>query len=176
MGEDGHQEEAHVLLQIQTFGTISRIRFEHPHFVDFIEFSLTPIKIKPAIIANLYLNEGLSAGQIAQKLDIAKSTVLKRLHSLDIRNKKFPTTDPQNYRRKIPPYGFRIVDGRQLVPYKKEINICRLVVRGIEDKKLSCHAMARELEKKGIKNTRTNGPHWSQKTISSIYKRWQGKI
>ena len=113
---------------------------------------------------------------MAEKLGMSRSAIQERLHLLNIRNgtKKQCPTNPKNYRQRIPPYGFRKING-QLIPYPREMKICRMVVRRIEDKKISYHSMAKELEKQKIKN-RSGDIAWSYSRIASIYKRWQGKI
>ena len=63
-----------------------------------------------------------------------------------------------------------------MISCSNEMKICRLIVKGIDDKKLSYRAMFRKLEKKEIKNERNNGLHWDHKTIISVYKRWQGRV
>ena len=79
-----------------------------------------------AKITSLYLQEGFSVQQIADKIGVSKTTILNRLHSLDIRKKNRIMTNPKNYRMPIAPYGFQRVNN-QLVPLKKEIKICRIV-------------------------------------------------
>ena len=157
-------------------GRMGQNRAELPDCIYYTPFSMSPTKIKPAIIAKMYLNKGLTAKQIAKKLTIFKSTVLKRLHFLDIRQgSDICSASQKRYWHRTPPYGFKIVD-RQLVPCSKEMKICRLIVNGIDNRKLSYRAMARELEKKEIKNERSHSYHWDHKTIISVYKRWQGRI
>ena len=88
--------------------------------------------------------------QIADKIGVSKTTILNRLHSLDIRKKNRIMTNPKNYRMPIAPYGFQRVNN-QLVPLKKEIKICRRVISLINNEKLSYSSTARRLEEEGIK-------------------------
>ena len=83
-------------------------------------------------------------------------------------------TNPKNYRMPTAPYGFQRVNN-QLVPLKKEIKICRMVVSLINNEKLSSSATARRLEEDGIKN-RGGNVSWSNSVITSIYKRWNLKL
>ena len=71
-------------------------------------------------------------------------------------------TNPKNYRMPIAPYGFQRVN--KLVPLRKEIKICRMVVSLINNEKLSYSATARRLEKEGIKN-RGGKASWSNSVI-----------
>ena len=141
-----------------------------------IEHSTIPSKVKPSKIASLYLHDGLSAQQIANKTGLCKASVLARLHSLDIRSgrKNQPLTDPKNYKATVTPYGFKKVNN-QLVPCQREIKICRLIVSLVNNEKLSYRATARKLEEKNIKN-RKGKVSWGNCSISSIYKRWNVRL
>ena len=172
--KEGPKDEVKNRPYIQS-GGLAQNQDEHPDCIYYTPFSVAPTKIRPAIIANMYLKEGLTASQIAKKLAISKNTVLRRLHFLDIRKGSEICSNQKRYWHRIPPYGFKIID-RQLAPCTKEMKICRLIVKGIDDRKLSYRAMARELEKKEIKNERNNDYYWNHKTIISVYKRWQGRI
>ena len=145
------------------------------YYADFIGIYLTPFKINPAKIVDLYLKEGLSASQVAEKLDIGKTAVLNRLHALGIRRKakKQHLTNPENYRSRCVPYGFRKVDGR-LAPCRKEMKICRLIVKYAGKEKLSFRSVAKKLEEQGVKN-RVGGV-WHHYTVGQVYKRWKDKI
>ena len=83
-------------------------------------------------------------------------------------------TNPQNYRASVVPYGYRNANG-QLVSCKKEVRICRLVVRLINEQRLSLMGTARELMARKIKN-RNDNVWWDHSMIRGIYQRWNGKI
>ena len=156
------------------FYEVTRMPYEPSYYIDIIEYSLFPTKISLEKITSLYLQEGLSVQQIADKIGVSKTTILNRLHSLDIRKKNRIMTNLKNYRMPIAPYGFQRVNN-QLVPLKKEIKICRMVVSLINNEKLSYSATARKLGEEGIKNRRGN-VSWSNSVITSIYKRWNLKL
>lgn len=83
-------------------------------------------------------------------------------------------TNPNNYRATVVPYGYRKVDG-QLVANKKELRICRLVVKLINEQKVSLQGAARELMQQNIKN-RNGNVWWDHSMVRGIFKRWNGKI
>jgi hypothetical protein len=123
------------------------------------------------------LKDGLSASQIAGELGISKTAVLEKLHTLGIRNVASTgerMINPKNYRAPVVPYGYRNIDG-QLAANKKEVRICRLVVRLINDQRLSLQGVARELMQKNIKN-RNGNVWWDHSMVRGIYRRWNGKI
>ena len=70
-----------------TFYEVTRMPYEPSYYIDIIEYSLFSTKISLEKITSLYLQEGLSVQQIADKIGVSKTTILNRLHSLDIRKK-----------------------------------------------------------------------------------------
>lgn len=156
------------------------MRYEHPYYTDFIDFSHNPFIPKSEknlhLVADLCLSKNLSASQISDKLGISKTSVLEKLHSLDIRFEtgKGRMTNPENYRAPNAPFGYKIIDGR-LMPYKKEIKICRLVVTLKNEEKISFNAIAKSLTEKKIKN-RSGSYYWDHKVTKSIYERWNEKL
>lgn len=130
----------------------------------------------PANYSELYLEKGLSAAQIGEKLGIPKQTVLNQLKREGIRlgTNKGRLANPDNYRLAYAPYGFSKKDGR-LVPNKAELKTCRLVVQLRNNSKMSFQEIARELERRRIKG-RTNSISWTHATVGRIYKRWNGKL
>lgn len=125
----------------------------------------------------MYLGKGLSASQIGEELGVSKTAVLERLHTLGVRNAASigeRMTNPNNYRASVVPYGYRKVDG-QLVANKKELRICRLVVKLINEQKLSLQGAARELMQQNIKN-RNGNVWWDHSMVRGIFKRWNGKV
>ncbi len=83
-------------------------------------------------------------------------------------------TNPNNYRVRNPPYGFRIQDGH-LIINKSEIRICRLVAELIERQGFSKIAVARELGARGCKN-RIGSTKWDHGTVLNIFERWKNKL
>ena len=69
------------------FYEVTRMPYEPSYYIDIIEYSLFSTKISLEKITSLYLQEGLSVQQIADKIGVSKTTILNRLHSLDIRKK-----------------------------------------------------------------------------------------
>lgn len=141
-------------------------RTNHLVIKDRIPFLAKPYKQKPQVYRDLYLKEGLSAAQIAERLGCSKTTVLERLRAQGIRN-----PDRRIYH---PPYGFSKL-GSRLVPNRAEMRICRLVVSLHGRKGMSMRLVALELEKRGFKN-RHGKVSWALTTVYGIFKRWNGKI
>ncbi len=146
------------------------------YLVDFIKITTNPKLLEPQEIRDLYLNKGLSAGQLASHFGVSKSFVLARLHSMGIREglNAGRSTNPENYRCHVAPYGYQVRDGK-LVTNKAELRICRLVVELMARQGLSAYLTARELERRGIKN-RAGGKTWDRKTLNRIYERWKEKL
>lgn len=145
-------------------------------YLDTIEFFQKCHWRNTANYRELYLEKGLSAAQIGEKLGIPKQTVLNQLKRDGILKGgyKGELSDPTNYRLLYAPYGFFKKDGR-LVPNKSELKICRMVVQLRNSSKLSFHEIARELVRRRIKN-RDDSISWNHATIGRIYKRWNGKL
>lgn len=116
------------------------------YLTDFIQISYYAKLINLDQIRELYLNDGLSAAQIARQLGVAKSSILARLHSLGIREGVTAgrSTNPGNFRSPVAPYGYEVRDGK-LVASKAELRICRTVVDLIGQKGFSANAVAKEL-------------------------------
>ena len=73
----------------------------------------------------MYLEEGLSASQLAEALGVSKSHIISRLRKEGIGNgKRGRMTNPSNYRHYNPAYGWKVKDG-VLMPNKAELKICR---------------------------------------------------
>lgn len=141
---------------------------------DFIEFLVKPARRKPAFFRDLYLIEGLSAAQIAERVGLSKTAVLERLRAQGVRNLPDRKASPNNYRLHEPPYGYSKIDGRLLVN-RAELKVCRLVVELRERHKRSYKDIGVALELKGYKG-RTEKRNWSHSTVARIYKRWKGKL
>jgi transposase len=147
----------------------------HSYLADFIQISLAPKLVDYREIVNLYKSGGLAAGQIARRLGISKSFVLSKLTSekIDMSKTIGRSGNPENFRRSVPPFGFKIVDGR-LVSNREELRICRLVVEQIKRQGLSLRAVAKELNRRGLKNR--NRKLWGHQSVIQIYNRWKDKI
>lgn len=127
-------------------------------------------------IKGLFLDKGLSAAQLAKKYGVSKTVILEGLHKIGVKvgGGGERMTNPQNYRCKNPPYGFLVKDGK-LVPNKREMKVCRLIVELIDRRGFSSTATARELEAKGFK-TRGGSDNWDHSAVRRIFERWQGKL
>lgn len=146
-----------------------------PYLIDSIKISTTPKLIGTSEIKALYLQNGLSAAQIAEKYGVSKSFVLAVIHQLGVKTGKVGrSTDPSNYRNNSQPYGYAVRDGK-LAPNKSEMKICRLVVELRGRRGLSTTQIAMELEKRGFKN-RKGRTVWNSNTILNIFERWKNKI
>lgn len=147
-----------------------------PYVVDFVRITLLPKLLNFNEIRALYLEKGLSAAQIAKDYDVAKSVIVGLLNRGGIRPgpHKSRSNNPENYRLRVPPYGFQIRAGK-LVPSKPEMMPCRLVVELIQRQGLSANAAAKELGQRGLKN-RSGSSKWDHSTVRSIFKRWKGKL
>lgn len=146
------------------------------YLVDFIKVTLLPKLLNFNEIRVLYLEKGLSTAQIAREYDVAKSVIVGLLNRAGVhpgRNNS-RSSNPENYRLRVPPYGFKIRDGK-LVPSKPELKLCRLVVELIKRRGLSVNATAKELGKRGYKN-RSGAVKWDHSTVRNIFKRWKDKL
>lgn len=146
-----------------------------PYLIDFIKINTIPRLIGRSEIKAFYLQNGLSAAQIAEKCGVSKSFVLAVIHKLGVNTGKVGrSTDPVNYRNNSPPYGYSVRDGK-LVPNKSEMKTCRLVVELRGRRELSTIQVAKELEKRGFKN-RKGRTLWNTNTVLNIFNRWKNKI
>lgn len=147
-----------------------------PYLIDFIKITLSAKLANPQEIRSLYVDQGFSAGQIANKLRISKSVVLARLKDLGVRSNEMPNrnTNPDNYRCSVAPFGF-MVKNAKLVPNKNELKVCHAIVELIERKGFTCRAAARELQSRGLKN-RAGHAKWGHSKVAAIYRKWKGKI
>lgn len=144
------------------------------YLVDFIAVSLKPSITKAEILTDLYLKQGLSSSQIAEKLGCSKTMVLERLRAQGIRIGDKRKTNPNNYRLHQPPFGFSKRESK-LIPNRKELRVCRMIVRYRDLKKWSYREIAKVLEEKKIKN-RAGRIRWPGSTVRRIYLDWKEKI
>jgi len=147
-----------------------------PYLVDFLKITFNAKLLNVGEIRALYLEKGQSAAQIARQFGVAKSVILARLGNVGIRGGAGAnrSTNPENYRCRVAPYGYSIQAGR-LEPHKAELRICRLVVDLIRTQGLSANATGKELSRRGLKS-RSGRPHWDHSAVLSIYKRWKDKL
>lgn len=147
-----------------------------PYLVDFVEITLLPKLLNFNEIRSLYLERGLSAAQIARQFDVAKSVIIGLLNRGGVRlgQANCRSNNPENYRLKVPPYGYQIRQGK-LVPSKAEMTLCRLVVELIQRQGLSANATAKEIGRRGYKN-RSGSTKWDHSVVRSIFKRWKDKL
>jgi hypothetical protein len=144
------------------------------YIVDIINFSVKPGRVKIEEIQELYLKKGLSAAQIATKLEVSDSFVFERLRATGVRYSPSRNLNPENYLCPTPPYGYKKRSGK-LLPNKTELRVCRLIVQLIDHEKLTVAAVARELTRQKIRN-RKGTIEWGHSTVKRIYNRWHGKI
>lgn len=147
----------------------------HSYLADFIQVSLSSKLVDSSEIVNLYQFSGLSTGQIANKLGISKSFVLAKLaeEKVDTRKASDRNGNPENFRRSVPPFGFKVLDGH-LVSSKEEVRVCRLIVEHIKRQGLSLRAVAKELDSRGLRNR--NKKPWGHQSVLQIYNRWKDKF
>ena len=137
-------------------------------------YRLTPHNHYKATLTKLYHDDGLSAKQIADQFDVSKTVIIERLKELGIsKGKTGRMNNPENYRAKDPPYGWKKKDGK-LVLNKSEIKICRRVVLLLQDGR-SYTSVAKTLTSEGFKN-RVGRVNWDHKTVANIFKRWKDKL
>jgi len=147
----------------------------YPKYLHSFPFQSRPYRPKAKNLRNWYLDDGMSASQIAEKLGVSKTFVLDRLREMGIRDGGDTNrlTNPTNYRSSAIPYGFRVKDGK-LVPHYAELKICRKVVALVREGH-SYRSVARELTKSEFRN-RQGRSAWEHSTIISIYKRWKDRL
>lgn len=143
---------------------------EHFYLVDFIPGLHSPTKIDARSVVRLY-REGLSAQQVAERLDISKQAVFARLRRFDVRNCRRGCA-PDNFRY-LPPYGQKVWR-RRLVLNKKEIRVVRVMLRLRDQEQFRWSEIVAALAALGMK-TRT-GKTWSRSGVKRVHCRWSGKV
>lgn len=146
------------------------------YLYDFIQIPFRKFTLNPAEIRHLYLNESLSASQIAARLEVSKTVVIGWINRLKIgpKTSKGRMTNPKNFRHHNAPYGYR-VKGGQLVLNHKELKICRAVVELIGRQNWGIRETGRELERRGFKN-RHGRTKWRHFVVNQIYQRWRDRL
>ena len=147
-----------------------------PYYIDFIQICLAVKFINNDEIRELYQEKGLTANQIASRFKVSRAVIFCRLRELGINEGQIAarSTNPKNYRCRVPPYGFAISAG-QLIPNRLEMKICRLVVQMVQREGKGHTETARELSRLGYKN-RSSSATWDSKTVFNILKRWKDKL
>ena len=137
---------------------------------DFIEIRFKPQLVNYQEIRNLFEIERLSVKQIAMKLGVAKTFVLKHLKRLNVKTEvgKSRMTNPNNFRHHNPPYGYTVREGK-LVVSRNELRVCRMVVELLGRQKKSARESARILVDKNIKNRRGE-IKWVHLVVQQILK------
>ena len=113
-------------------------------------------------IKNLYLKDGLSSREIASRLDISKSTVLKRLQELGISRTSKVTQGTA-------PFGFKYHGGK-IVISTAESKICREISK-LRKKGLSYRKIVEVFQEKQFKR-RSGSTKWDHDSIRKIYNNW----
>ena len=146
------------------------------YLIDFVQITYSAKLLNSEEIRKFYVNDGLSAAQIARHFGVAKSVILARLHDQGIRMgvSAGRSTNPENYRCRVPPYGYSLKAGK-LIPSKPELRIARLIVELVARQGKSANWTAQELGRRGYKN-RAGRTTWDHSTIRSIFKRWKDKL
>ena len=147
-----------------------------PYYIDFIQICLAVKFINNEEVRELYQERGLSASQLASRFKVSRAVIFSRLQEMGISEgtQSGRQTNPQNYRCRVPPYGFAIQSGK-LVPNRLEMKICRLVVELVQRQGKGQTETARELSRLGYKN-RSGSNIWNSRTVFNILRRWKDKL
>ncbi len=141
------------------------------YYVDTIQFHFNPKLLNFEEIRTLYLENGLSAAEIAKKYGTVRSVILGILHRMGVRLGRGGRVlnDPENYLCKNPPYGYA-VKNKKLVPNKAELKLCRTIVELVGRQNMNTSAASKELVRRGFKN-RAGRILWDHKSVKLIYER-----
>jgi hypothetical protein len=146
------------------------------YLIDFIQICFKPQLLNSAEIKHLYLKEGLSASQIADRFGVSKGVIVGLINRLKIgpKSSKGRMTNPNNFRHHNPPYGYKVKDNK-LVLNNSEIRTCRVVVELMGRRECSARETARELIRRQFKN-RKGQISWGHLVVQQIFKRWKNKL
>ena len=150
-------------------------RKKKPYYIDSIKL-FSPFKaVDLDDLKKLYVKNGLTTRQLAERFGVSKTFIISRLRCLGIRRKPGQLqNDPRNYRHAKAPYGYKIKD-RVLVLNKQELKVCRLIIDLFEKKQRSASQVARELTTRKIQK-RSGETTWNHPTVIKIYNRWKDKL
>jgi transposase len=145
------------------------------YLIDSLEITFSAKLLDVEKIREFYV-AGQSYAQIARKFGVAKSVIISRLGGVDIPKtmQEKRATNPQNYRCRVPPYGYAVREGK-LIPNKRELRICRLVVELMGRHGKGTSETVRELERRQLL-TREGKQHWDHSSVRNIFNRWKDKI
>jgi transposase-like protein len=124
-------------------------------------------------IRRLYLEEGLTASQIADRFGVSKQMILCRVRRAGVHNTPQKGRSPTNYRYRNPPYGLRVNNGH-LVPDKKEMKLVRQIVELRSRKKLGWTQIVQQLNAANVPSRR--GKLWLIMGVKRVFTRWYGRI
>ena len=142
------------------------------YLYDFVALIVDPKKTKPAIVRDLYVIEGLSKSEIAERLDISKTAVSSHLKQLEIKE-KHTGRDPNNYKfPRNPPYGYKVMEGK-LVQNPKEIKMARWIIQLKDRDALTWKQVLREMNQRNFKS-RTG--EWTIDSARNARARWKEKL
>jgi len=88
---------------------------------EIIEFQTRPYAESPQFLKEKYLNEGLSASQIAAYCRCSKTFILTRL-------RKFGIERRYGHTRQVP-FGEKLIKSGAIIPYAKELKIAEQIVK-----------------------------------------------
>lgn len=143
-----------------------------PYLIDFIDYPIAAKRIDPLLLKRLYLEEGLTASQIAEQIGASKQMVLVRLRRAGINKTPDSGRRSDNYRFR-PPFEQRCVKGR-LMTHKAEMKLVRLILHLCGNEGKNRATVARTLNRSGY--CFRNGMPWTSLRVRRVFYRWNGKI
>lgn len=143
------------------------------YLIDFIKLTILVRALDPAILREIYLQNGATASQLAAQFGVSKQSILVRLRQSGVMRSEGRGRSAINYRYPNPPYGYRVCEER-LVINRAEAKVVRIIIELRERKKLSWEEIARSLNDNGLRTRR--GAQWARTGIQRIHRRWNGKI
>jgi hypothetical protein len=141
---------------------------------DFLNFIPIPRAVNSAHIRDLYLKNGFTASQIAERVGLSKPVVLARLHQMGIRKKsgKGETVDNYRFAQRVP-FEKQLENGR-LMDDRKEIKTIRLIVDLRKRQTLPWTDVVSKLNTAGHRTKR--GLQRKVGTARMIFAKWVGKF
>jgi IS30 family transposase len=139
------------------------------YLIDIITLISNPTKIKTSEIERLYFDERLSMREIADRVEVSKSFVIRHLSQSKRRDRR-TGREHQNYKHSKIPYGFRRA-GERIVPDKKEMKVIKLILTA-RGQGYTYQAIADRLNKSNCL-MRAN-KQWPSGMVYWIVKKWEG--
>jgi hypothetical protein len=161
-----------IITQGVDFGPTGTIG-EPVYLSDFIPLTHSPRKTDRFLLRDLYLREGKTASQISEQTGLSKQAVLARLRSAGVRKTADRGRSPDNFRYPVPPYGYRINEGR-LVASPREMKVARLIVEMRDRQKADWAAIVQRLNEKGFRSR--TGLLWNRVRVKRVHRYWSGKL